>query len=162
MVLLDPIGRIMDGCPSLKDIGMSGARIVTVFPFVVGETIRFSLRLAGGATATGFAKVRWAAAGADGRELGIEFVDFGWGGQESLQAVLEPRAAIKALLGSSGFERWLDNSLLIACMIVTVGILRAMTYGTYLPTAHSRPGHSFLAKTDPMVQFQRLMSGNER
>ena len=162
MTLLDPIGRVLDEVPALKDVSMGGARVATSFKFVVGEAVRFILRFPCGNTSTGFAKVRWAAAGTE--EFGLEFVDFGWGGLERLQAALEPSRAANALFSKdTAITRRLDGMLVAACFVVALTILRVAMYSSCFahPAASRHAQRSFLGIQDFSGQVQSNVLGNE-
>lgn len=123
VTLLDPLDRVIDEKTVLGDISQGGAVITTRCKILPGETVKFHVHLPGGGTASGHGKVRWVAEDnpSFSRRVGVEFIDFGWGGFGRLQAALggQPDA------WSAGETSLLDAALLGACAIVGFLIFRS-------------------------------------
>lgn len=123
LTLLDPLDRVLDDKTELADISQGGAGLTTRARVLPGESIKFHVLLPNGKLASGLGKVRWVAEQNPtfSRQIGIEFMDFGWGGFGSLQATLSGGSD---LIPASG-NAFLDALLMGACAIVGFLIFRA-------------------------------------
>ncbi|MBI4345832.1 MAG: PilZ domain-containing protein [Elusimicrobia bacterium] len=121
--LLDPLDRVIDDKTVLADISQGGAGLTTRARVLPGESIKFHVLLPNGKLATGLGKVRWVAEQnpSFSRQIGIEFMDFGWGGFGRLQEALGGGSDLSPA-GEAGF---LDAMLMGACAMVGFLIFRA-------------------------------------
>ncbi|MBI5202607.1 MAG: PilZ domain-containing protein [Elusimicrobia bacterium] len=124
VTLLDPLDQVIDAKTVLGDISQGGAALTTRSKLLPGESVKFHVHMPGGRTASGHGKVRWIAEERTSfsRQVGIEFLDFGWGGFGKLQEELAGGAPSFAPTSEAGV---LDALLLGACAAVVFLIYRA-------------------------------------